>query len=184
MNQDKIYIKNICFEYILYNIINWYKELRPKDSDLLTLTRLKVLKLLFFISAISEDEKSDLLDVFDNFWAMQHGPVESDIYNSMVNDKFLSYSFKLKQNVTIKREFDIKEYEAALENYKERIDNSLEILKKKNSKLVDCSAFDLVEISHKWNSWKLAMQIAELSGKGSEKMNIIDIRSNTKYYSL
>lgn len=184
MNQDKIYVKNICFEYILYNIINWYKELRPKDSDLLTLTRLKVLKLLFFISAISEDEKSDLLDVFDNFWAMQHGPVESDIYNSMVNDKFLCYSFKLKQNVTIKREFDIKEYKAALENYKERIDNSLEILKKKNSKLVDCSAFDLVEISHKWNSWKLAMQIAELSGKGSEKMNIIDIRSNIKYYSL
>lgn len=184
MDQDKKYIKNICFEYILYNIINWYKELRPKDSELLTLTRLKVLKLLFFISAISEDEKSDLLDMFDNFWAMQHGPVESDIYNSMVNDKFLCYSFKLKQNVTIKREFDIKEFETALRNYKEKIDKSLAIIKRKNNKLVDYSAFELVEISHKWNSWKLAMQIAELSGKGSEKMNIIDIRSNTKYYSL
>ena len=75
-----------CFEYILIRLIEWYSNMRPDDTELLSFTRLKVLKLLFFVSAVKQDNtKRDLLDIFDNFYAMQHGPVESDIYNEITN---------------------------------------------------------------------------------------------------
>ncbi|MBQ4419395.1 MAG: hypothetical protein II870_07130, partial [Synergistaceae bacterium] len=35
----------------------------------------------------------DLLDIFDNFYAMQNGPVESDIYNAITSDQLTYYSF-------------------------------------------------------------------------------------------
>lgn len=43
--------------------------------------KLTAMKLLFLAAAPKKDGGDDLLDIFDNFYAMPYGPVESDVYN-------------------------------------------------------------------------------------------------------
>ncbi len=173
--------KILCFEYILYQLINWYKELRPTDMSLFSFTRLKALKLLFFVSAIRKDEDRDLLDVFNNFHAMQHGPVESDIYNAMIEDKLLHYNFKSRFiEVGQVLEYDFQE----LGENCNRITNSINLLRERNEKIVTYTASQLVDLSHKWESWQIAIHMANIFDKGSEPMDCGLIRSNRQYYSL
>lgn len=174
--------KIICFEYILYQLINWYKELRPTDTSLISFTRLKVLKLLFFVSAIREQDE-DLLDIFNKFYAMQHGPVESDIYNAMIDDELTYYNFRFRSVNGFERvcEDDFKEIDDRLRN---KINTSINRLKKQNKFIVTYTAFEEVNLSHRWNSWKITMHIAEVVGKGSGYMNIDLIRKDSQYFSL
>lgn len=173
--------KIICFEYILYQLINWYKELCPTDASLTSFTRLKVLKLLFFVSAIREQDE-DLLDIFNNFYAMQHGPVESDIYNAMIEDSLPHYRFK-SRSVFIVNELQEQDFEI-LGDYRERIDRAIRSLRDTNENIVVYTASQLVDLSHKWKSWQLAIHMANTFDKGSEPMDCRLIRSNCQYYSL
>lgn len=170
-------IKNklLCFEYLLHQLFVWYNECRPQDMNYLSFTRLKVLKLLFFVSAIRAND-DDLLDIFGNFWAMQHGPVESDIYDAMVMDAFDYYSFKTR-TVSSKKSFELEIVEKEIGQFKVQIDAAIAQLKHVNRTLVLSPAFDLVELSHKWSAWKLAMSVANLNGKGSSRMSVDDIRT-------
>ncbi len=174
--------KILCFEYILYQLIDWYKELRPADTSLLSFTRLKVLKLLFFVSAVrNNDEDHDLLDIFNNFYAMQHGPVESDIYNAMIEDKLPHYNFKSRSICISKvKEQDFHE----LGDILGRISNSINLLRERNEMIVTYTASQLVNLSHKWESWQLAIHMAEVLGKGSEPMDTHLIQTNHQYYSI
>lgn len=167
--------KLLCFEYLLYQFIIWYNEYHPQDECPMSFTRLKVLKLLFFVSSVRASEE-DLLDLFDNFWAMQHGPVESDIYDAMVLDVFEYYSFKTR-SVSYKKTFDVEKVEKEIGQLKIKLDAAVTRLKNANRLIVLSSAFDLVELSHKWSAWRLAMSVANLNGKGSSHMSIDDIRS-------
>ena len=174
--------KLIYFEYVLYQLINWYKELHPTDASLFSFTRLKVLKLLFFVSAIHENDDSDLLDIFNNFYAMQHGPVESDIYNAMIASTLQHYNFKSRSV-----EFDQvqeQDFQDLDEETRNRIDNSINLLRDKNENIVTYTASQLVDLSHKWESWQLAMHMADVLGKGSEPMETHLIKSNHQYYTI
>ena len=173
-------IKALCFEYILFQLIMWLDEVEFSHNSL---TRLKALKLLFFISTIRDKEGSkDLLDVFDNYWAMQHGPVESDIYNMIVRDNLTFYDFKSR---VIHQKKPINEFNFnQLGDLKKQVKESITLLRKKNKNIIKYSAFELVNLSHKWNCWQLSMHIAELSGRGSERMRKQDIRTDNQYYSL
>ncbi len=175
--------KDLCFEFFLYKLIEWYQQSVPGDSQFTSLTRIKILKLLFFTSAIkTETEQHDLLDIFDNFYAMQHGPVESDIYNSILANKFHFYSLEgisiklLDSNITDQSFHNLEEIT------KQRICNSLAELKKANSHIISYNSFKLVEISHQWNSWKRAYEIAGLMGKGSEKMSLKLIKEDKQLF--
>lgn len=184
---DKLFfmeIKNklLCFEYLLYQLISWYNECRPQDMNHLSFTRLKVLKLLFFVSAIRAND-DDLLDIFGNFWAMQHGPVESDIYDAMVMDAFDYYSFKTR-TVSCKKVFELEVVEKEIGQLKIKIDAAITQLKYVNKTIVLSPAFDLVELSHKWSAWRLAMSVANLNGKGSSRMSIDDIRTYPQFYVI
>lgn len=184
MNDQKMKLKTLCFEYIVYQLLAWYTELYSTYVNYTSFTRLKVLKLLFFVSTIHDTENSDLLDIFDNYWAMQHGPVESDIYNMIIQDCLYYCDFKSRQvNININTTSD-SSYFNSLGELKDRVDKAIKLLRNENNEIVKYSAFELVEISHKWNSWKLSMRIAELSEKGSEPMGTQDIRNNIQYYSL
>lgn len=171
--------KRTAFEYLLDKLLIWYHEVEPYRGDE-SFTRVKVLKLLFFLSVIKHEDNSDLLDVFDNFYAMQHGPVESDIYNYMTSGKLENFSFS-EIYLTRKREYSSNEME--LPNALMcKLDRAIAALRVANPKIISLAAFDLVEISHKWESWKHAMKLANLLGKYSYPISISQLRGEMQIF--
>lgn len=183
MDDNYVYsTKTASFEYILVKLIEWYSKMEPSDIKLSSLTRLKVLKLLFFVSSIKQKEGDDLLNIFDNFYAMQHGPVESDIYCCMTN-KLQYFSFE-DRNIKIKKDIDKNSFAILTDEQKKILDTAILTLKGSNNDIILYSASQLVSLSHKWESWKIAISIADILGKGSEKMDIKLIRENEQFFSL
>lgn len=171
------------FEYLVKKLIEWYKDVcNNKDISYAAFTRLKLQKLLFLASAINACENnSGLLSIFDDFYAMQYGPVESDIYNAMMNDKFDKLSFSERYMII---QEDITNISQGLdENIIKKIDDAIYQLRLQNDQLIKYPAFKLVDITHKWKSWQNAIDIATALGNGSEKMPINDIRLDAKYFS-
>lgn len=175
---SKIERKKKCFEYMVTQLKAWHQEVVGNDS-MESFTRLKLHKLLFLISSVTatlEDKK--MLLIFDNFYAMPYGPVESDIYNEMVNDAFSTLSFS-ERSVSFKSRFDNNAFNDA---DKALIDEAIAELKNKNKFLVQYQASTLVDITHKWSSWRYAREIADALGKGSERMDIESICKDRKVY--
>lgn len=171
--------KKQAFEYILNQMLCWNYEI-THDSTYLSFTRLKALKLLFFVAAVKNDDEYDLLDVFDNFYALQNGPVESDIYNCITRDELDYYTF-INFSINQKHPYNSSELPSEL---KCRIDAAVSTLKKINYNLVTYKAEQLVVLSHFWQSWQNAFQIAKALGKGSYRMDSLRIRNNTQFFSL
>lgn len=175
----EISIKKQAFEYLLTQMLKWGSEMAPAVSAL-SFTRLKALKILFFTSAIQTETGSDLLDVFDNFYALPNGPVESDIYNCITSDRLDYYTF-MNYSCSEKKQYDETVIDADL---KSRIDQAIMALRRKNERIVTYSAEQLVQLSHTWLSWQNAIQTAKALGKGSYPMGVDNIRSNTQIYLL
>lgn len=171
--------KKYAFEYLLDKLLIWYHDMEPYRSEV-SFTRVKVLKLLFFLSVVKQDDNSDLLDVFDNFYAMQHGPVESDIYNYMVSDKLENFSFT-DIYLSRKNEYSLDE-KVLPNNLKLKLDGAMAALRIANPKIILLDAFDLVEISHKWESWRHAMKLANLMGKYSYPISISMLRGEMQIF--
>lgn len=168
-----------AFEYWLTQMLKWGNENELKVS-FSSFTRLKALKLLFFTAAVQNEDSSDLLDVFDNFYALPNGPVESDIYNYITADQLTYYTFK-NFSIETKQLF----VDSGLNNeMKLRIEKSIESLKMKNRHIVTYNAEQLVSLSHTWLSWQNAIQIAQALGKGSYKMDVKLIRDNVQTFAL
>ena len=70
--------------------------------------------------------------------------------------------------------FDVKD--------KGLIDEAISELKKTNRLLLQYQASTLVDITHKWSSWKYAREIADALGKGSERMDVESICKDRKVY--
>ena len=175
--------KELRFEYFLYKLIAWYMQEKPMDVDCLSLTRIKVLKLLFFASAIKADDGSDLLDVFDNFYAMKHGPVESDIYNSISGKLLKHYNFSAT-NIILPDNIGDDTFANIEANIKERIDNALDKLRANSPAIVLYNPFQLVDLSHTWNSRKRTYELAILRGKGSERIEADLIRQDNPRFVI
>ena len=138
--------KNKYFEAFVYELLNWYNEtINNKENDL---SILKILKLLFL--SVSWDDKK--LDIFDNFVAWELWPVERDIYTLLKNNsiKTIQTTNKSTKIIWEKNNLDKKYIEA----WKEMVN----YLKQKNPKLINYSASTLVDITHKWNCWKLTKE--------------------------
>lgn len=170
-------IKKQAFEFLLTQLLQWAKETKP-IVPIESFTRLKALKLLFFVAVIRDDKNTDLLDIFDNFYAMPNGPVESDIYNCITSDSLDFYTFRdFSFHITT-------EYrESVLSNdIKQRIITSVECLKKQNYAVISYNAEKLVQLSHEWISWQNSIQIAHLLGRGSYPMNVKKIRNDQQIF--
>lgn len=174
-----ITIKKQAFEYLLTQMLLWGEEMNPIVHNS-AFTRLKVLKLLFFTAAIKNEQGQDLLDVFDNFYALPNGPVESDIYNCITSDNLTFYSFK-DFSLSVKKQYNENELAEAIRT---RIDIAVSTLKQKNRRLVQYSAVQLVELSHSWFSWQSSIQIARVLGKGSYRMDVNRIRLNQQLFTI
>nr|DAX57546.1 MAG TPA: Protein of unknown function (DUF4065) [Crassvirales sp.] len=174
MKVDKIE----AFDYMLHLFEEWrdnHETIKGKPFPKLT-----AMKLLFLAAAPKEEGGDDLLDIFDNFYAMPYGPVESDVYNAIQANMLPSYIAEYR---TIeRRDIDISS------KYKgpkyEPIRKAVKDLRTKNENLIELNAFELVEITHKWNSWNLAMNFAEFMGQLSAKMSIDSIRDSSKIFDL
>lgn len=174
-------VKKYAFEYLLFQLLKWNKEL-SNANDSSSFTRLKALKLLFFTAAVKNGDDKDLLDIFDNFYAMQNGPVESDIYNLIICDQLDCFSFK-NFSFNIKKEFN-KDNDNLNIDIKKRIEEAVNALRNRNESIVTYNAERLVSISHMWSSWQNSIQIARALGKGSYRMDNTMIRNNPQIFEI
>lgn len=87
--------KEKAFECFVLGIIKWWSEKNPKKEwEQNDLSTLKILKLLFFASAVGSNSKGGdgLLKIFDNWVAMPYGHIEKDIYD-LIRHKKGEFSF-------------------------------------------------------------------------------------------
>ena len=173
---NKMKRKVLAFDYMLTLFKEWYESVAPSGSGFTNLSRLSVLKLLFFASAPKNDQdQDDLLQIFDKFYALPYGPVESDLYTAIKQGLLPNYNVK-------ERSIDIKSsnlnYDDLGNETKLLIKGEIEQLKKKNPTLVTKSAFDLVDISHQWESWQEAYGFAQFLGKQSYEMTLESIKED------
>ncbi|MBC3538743.1 hypothetical protein ACFSC6_20050 [Rufibacter sediminis] len=170
------------FEYVIHQLKNWHDtvyEHHPVENDL---SKLKVIKLHFFISAVCAGSDDDLLNFFDCFYAMPYGHVEGEVYSNL--DKM--EAFKLtERRLEIRENFNKDEYFKLIDiGIKNKIDNSIAKLKEININLVKYVAMDLVELSHNWYSWRAMYNLARSFNKQSIAIPVEVIRNEPKIYSL
>lgn len=170
--------KVYAFDYMLSLFEEWYnEENKEQNRGFENCSKLSMLKLLFLTAVPKGEGSGDLLDTFDNFCALPYGPVESDIYNAIQKDNLPSYvlterSIMKKKDIALP--YNEKDYLS--------VKNAVYALKEKNRLLILLNAFDLVEITHKWDSWKQSINFAKLMDMSSYKMTIESIRSDRNKY--
>lgn len=172
--------KNLAFEYFVSQLLNWHQEV-VGDNGRNDFSTLKVLKLLFFASAIGTEkgQRETLLDSpFDTFYAMPYGHVESEIYDTIRNNQLPNLRITNSSSRFINT---INYPEGELKN---KIDSSINKLKKENIDLIKMSPFELVELSHAWYSWKFYIAKARKNGAYSELIPNEIIKSEQKFFHL
>ncbi|WP_275315327.1 type II toxin-antitoxin system antitoxin SocA domain-containing protein [Tenacibaculum bernardetii] len=169
------------FKNIFSLLKEWYKEELNYSEDDFNLHNdfsiLKLIKLQFFVAAINSKENDSILSGYD-FFAMPYGPVETDTYKKIKSSGIEGlnidrYSTKILSNFSF--------VESHLH---EEIINSIGILKKNEPKLIIADASDLVELSHKWNSWKRNYSLARIKGNFSARIPNEEIVNDNKTLSL
>jgi uncharacterized phage-associated protein len=162
------------FEYFVSIVFN--KVNIQKGNDL---SKLKLFKLHFLTSAILTDEKNDgLLEIFDKFYALPFGPVEGDIYDNLTK---LNYFAITSECTSIITDFDPTGLD---EEITTKINTQFEALITQNNTILDLVSTDLVEITHKWNAWKIAFRNARQEHKYSRLMSSDLIKVSNKVYSI
>lgn len=174
--------KNSYFEYIVYKLNDLKNEFQIHDDSIFTKLRLQ--KLLFLVSTINAtSDNKGLLDIFDNFYALPYGPVESDIYDSMNKNDFTNIKFN--GNKCVLSNLNENTFTSLDYKYKDLVNNSIQKLKEKGviKEYLEMPVFDLVNITHQWTVWQVAMSIAKMLNSGSESMSTDDIiNSSVKAY--
>lgn len=178
MSTDNSKNKNIIFEYFVFQLEQWSRE-RNVVCDL---TKLRLQKILFFAVTINSTQESHpLLDIFDRFFAMPYGPVELDIYESMKKDEFENISFNGIHCKTDFVNFAPLTIDAQIRQY---IDDAVGALKNVGFDYLSSPVYTLVEITHKWSAWRIAMDVSEITGGRQERMTTDNIcNSAVKAYS-
>lgn len=173
--------KKVLFEYFVYLVYRWFCEAKGLDFQpgiANDLSKLKLIKLHFF--ACSTSDKA--LGIFNNFHALPFGHVESDVYQ--VIDR-LDYFTITKSSLSIKGGVNINTLIYSLyPDEKIIIDSIVDELKRLNYCLVTYTAFDLVEISHKWFSWQYSFEQAKRKGNQSTFIDKSLISNELKIYSF
>ncbi len=172
--------KRIAFEYLIQEFIHWFHAENPNKNAEHELNKLKLLKLLFFASAVEADKNSDgLLGVFNNFYAMPYGHVESDVYNELEN---LPHFELNKQSIIVQP--ISADYFNTIQELIPSLVSSINALKKSNPSLINYSSLELVDLSHEWQSWKTVYSLARKMNKHSLRIPNEMIKSEEKFFNL
>lgn len=144
-----------AFEYLIYLLIKWAKEYYEEDEVYKQLDRLKIFKMLFLVTTVDSNKSNpNLLRIFNRFAAMPLGPVEIDIYNNLSN----LILFSINKHLVLKNP-DIQLNSHSFDNVdldvKRMINNSVNKLRHIAPSLIFLRSSTLVEITHRWKSWKI-----------------------------
>lgn len=180
MQNNHIEIKQQAFEYLLSNFFKWKAFSLQVSEKEVSFTRVEAMKLLFFVSAIKTKSGEDLLDIFDRFYALQYGPVELSVYNTLVQN---SLSCFVVEDRTIYLKADPC-HSSNIPVLKEKLDASLITLQNTNPLIATYPAHKLVDISHSWICWKSSMDVADLLKKNSFIMDTNSIRASNQYFGV
>lgn len=156
-----------AFEYFVFKLTEWYKEAYEcgnlEGNDL---SKLKIFKLHFFTTAITASPtENGLLGVFDEFYALPFGPVESDVYSNLDD---LEYFRITNSTLVLKQELNVDDICST--EFKEQIDTAVTKIQSAYFNLIKASAFDLVELSHKWSCWSIVFDFAKRKQSLSAKI--------------
>ncbi|MBO9674182.1 MAG: hypothetical protein J7577_12100 [Sphingobacteriaceae bacterium] len=165
------------FEIFLDKMVRWYCDRHAisaeefyADNDF---SKLKIIKLHFF--ACSTDDQA--LNLFNRFYAMPLGHVESEVYdslNSMKNFIVDNEKLTLRAGAFSQPAVNQDSYFTVV-----RMVENLQMI---NNGIIDYRPFDLVELSHRWSSWALVFAQAKKSGQFSRPIPKELIEQETKYY--
>ena len=143
-----------------------------------SISKLKALKLLFFVVAVDNQDWVLLEKVFDNFYALPYGPVESDVYDHLSDLP----NYRLNGNDLVLKENADFAYSNCEDCYKKRIYDSINILGHQFPMLFSMSAIELVELSHRSDCWQIAITQANSNGYSSGKMSHNIIKQSRVYF--
>lgn len=141
--------KNEIFRYLIVTLIK--KGVIKTENDF---SVLKVLKLLFLMCQTSSmvfESDEDLFELF-TFRAFTYGPVEQDIYNR-INEDYFRNNFIITTEKTIINSVQLNDYNGV---NNERIISFINAYINQFSNLFRMKAFELVELTHKYDSWNKA----------------------------
>ena len=167
--------KETSFNYFCIRLIARYDELwlesMYKDASE-RFWRLWVMKMLFF-AVISETwNKSDLLNIFNKWSALPNGPVEMDCYDFIkTHDSALSE--QAFEELLLKKTLNtnwITEPEKSLIDWAIRSIPMVLFTKK---------TFELVELSHRYKSWRDNFLLAISRNSRAYSIKIEEIRNET-----
>lgn len=169
--------KQQLFEYFVVQLDKWKKDVSMINNQ--SFSKLQLQKLLFLVSAQDATvEQHPMLDMFDRFYALKYGPVEMDIYDAMTQGSFVALSFGDRwcdihyDNTSF--------FDSIPGEQKTMVDNAINKLRIRNSNYILKDPFELVEITHGWTVWQIAMIMADMSNSKMERMSTNDICSSTQ----
>lgn len=110
---------------------------------------------------------------------MPYGPVESDVYNNISN---LTNYIVGDKNISLKEGADFTYPQKTCDPLYARIDKCVNALYDKNKALFNMPTFDLVELTHKADSWRIVFAEAQKKGKYSLHMPKEIIKETTVYF--
>jgi uncharacterized phage-associated protein len=134
-------------KYIAVKLCDWYYEINPekKENNKNDISILKLLKLIFLLAPL-EFEGKTLLDYDFKFEAWTLGPVEVDLYSSKA-DLYID----LKNRKALYS--DLLSHISLEEEHKTFINGIVEMLRNENKNLINLTATQLVDLTHKFSSW-------------------------------
>ncbi|MCR5151991.1 MAG: SocA family protein [Prevotella sp.] len=169
--------KQRLFEYFVIQLDQWKKEVSVNNIH--PFSKLQLQKLLFLTSAQEATQQSHpMLDMFDRFYALKYGPVEMDIYDAMTQGTFESLSFGERSCQINNEKTDF--LKSIPVEQKTMVDNAISMLRKRNSLYILKDPFELVEITHGWTAWQVAMMIADMLNSKMERMTTSDICNSSQ----
>lgn len=178
-------MRDFANNYLIYKLFLWKSQFLDKSLESVSFTRVELMKLIFFVSAVKNEMASsgDLLDMFNEFYAMALGPVEMSIYRDMLDGLIPCCQAIDERRIIMKEgyQFELPDIEEN-QMVTDAIDRSIDRLKEINPKIIGYTAARLVDISHLWRCWIVAMSIAKLLGKSSYKMNPQSIRNSNQFF--
>lgn len=172
--------KRVLFEYFVFELDKYCFDLNLDSRKVMTKLRLQ--KLLFFISTLfATKEDHVLLDVFDHFYALPYGPVEIDIYEMMASNRFEHISFD--ENVCVITNRNVTGFSNLPCEQRNALDLTLKHLKDGRGRLyLECPVFKLVDLSHRWSVWRIAMDYAHSVGHNKARISTDEILDSTKFF--
>ena len=154
--------KNLLFEYLVFRLDEWKKNIEKRNEKVPAFTKLRLQKILFLVCAWNvENTNRKLLNIFNQFYALPYGPVEIDIYEAMKNNQtFQHISFNGNECIYCKLESAM--FASISSVHRKWIDEAMDDFVKNDRKYLTMPVFDLVDITHRVTIQRMPMQLLSM----------------------